>query len=196
MAPTLRKEQILQKPKSRKNKFTNFEDQQILSLVGADENSTNWELVAMALGTRTARQCKDRFHMYLAPGLNKADWLPEEDNLLIDLVSKYGQKWKAFAPYFTGRPEISLKNRFRLLQRRNRHLIVGNHPFPIQQPQQKQNLHATIIQQPVQQEPKHEPINQHADAVPEFDFFKNLDEQNFFEFFDSFSFEGSSHPFL
>ena len=165
--------------RSRKNKFTELEDQQILSLVGADENSTNWELVAMALGTRTARQCKDRFHMYLAPGLNKTEWNAEEDKLLIDLVSKYGQKWKSFAPSFPGRPEISLKNRFRLLQRRNRNLIVGSMPLPQNSP---------LLQTEKQDE------QNSSNALPDFDFFNSFGEN--LDLFSSFPFDEMGHPFF
>ena len=103
---------------SKKMKFSSSEDNQLIALVGNNYDTVNWDLVAFALGNRTARQCKDRYHAYLAPGLNKNEWTAEEDKQLLDLVSKHGQKWKMLAPSFNGRPEVSLKNRYRLLQRR------------------------------------------------------------------------------
>lgn len=107
------------KPKCRKVKFSDEEDRQILALVNTAGDNLNWELISFALGNRTARQCKDRYHAYLQPGLNKSEWTEQEDQQLIDMVAQFGQKWKFIATSFKGRPEVSLKNRYRLLQRRS-----------------------------------------------------------------------------
>ncbi|KAI5507863.1 RNA polymerase II transcription regulator recruiting protein [Trichomonas vaginalis G3] len=129
------------KPKCRKVKFSDEEDRQILALVSAAGENVNWELVSFALGNRTSRQCKDRYHAYLQPGLNKSEWTEQEDQQLIDMVAQFGQKWKFIATSFKGRPEVSLKNRYRLLQRRSAKIQRALQPMAssefMNQPQQE-----------------------------------------------------------
>jgi hypothetical protein len=166
---------------SKKMKFTNSEDAKLIALVGNNRENVNWELVATALGNRTARQCKDRYHAYLAPGLNKSEWSEEEDDLLLELVSKYGQKWKTLAPSFQGRPEVSLKNRYRLLQRRiNKKEKLAK----------TKQLRESIKPKAEEKAPTHisSPENQHEDI---------LGEQLFFDqfIFDAFE-DDSSSQFL
>lgn len=134
------------KPKCRKVKFSDEEDRQILALVNAAGENLNWDLISFALGSRTARQCKDRYHAYLQPGLNKSEWTEQEDQLLIDMVAQFGQKWKFIATSFKGRPEVSLKNRYRLLQRRSAKLQRALQPSasPEGKLQQESQIHNQV----------------------------------------------------
>ena len=197
MAPTLRVEQIDNKPKSRKFKFSETEDREILSLVGDDPNSVNWDIISAKLGNRTPRQCKDRYNMYLAPGLNKTQWTFEEDNLLILLVSKLGKRWKTIAPSFNGRPEIALKNRYKLLQRRNR--VIQPPQMPMYNPTITAAMTPIMNPAPVAVPAKQEEVKK-VQNMPEQSVFEKFDEldANDLSFYDAFSFDdnGSSGSFF
>ncbi|KAK8841601.1 hypothetical protein M9Y10_027226 [Tritrichomonas musculus] len=52
------------------------------------------------------------------PEIKKTDWSKEEDELLLNLHSEYGPKWKQISLKISGRTDINVKNRYNLLQRR------------------------------------------------------------------------------
>ena len=167
----------LEKKRAKKVKFTDSEDRQLIALVGNNGENANWDLIAFALGNRTPRQCKDRFHAYLAPGLNKGEWTAQEDKLLLDLVEKFGQKWKTLAPSFNGRPEVSLKNRYRLLQRR-----INKQERLAKAAAAKQEAAAPMFQEPAASSPSD----------------NGFDDAQFLDvsFYDSFGFDDLSNQFF
>jgi hypothetical protein len=67
---------------------------------------------------RSSRQCKDRWVHYLAPDIIVAGWSSGDDALLLKKVDELGRKWRQIEPFFTGRPDISLKNRYNVLMRK------------------------------------------------------------------------------
>ena len=75
----------------------------------------NWPAIAAALGTRNARQCRDRWRGYLRPDLTTHDWTREEDECLISQYRVVGPKWRLIARAVIGRSEIALKNRWQML---------------------------------------------------------------------------------
>jgi hypothetical protein len=68
--------------------------------------------VAAHLGTRSARQCRERFRNYLSPNLRNSQWTEEEDRLLAEKVIELGAKWAMIVAFFPSRSEINLKNRW------------------------------------------------------------------------------------
>lgn len=92
---------------------TNFE--QINSKI---EAKINWKNVSKEMGSRTSRQCKERYIHYLSPKINKSDWTSEEDSQLLLDVNHYGKRWKILENKFKDRTEIDIRNRFNVLQRR------------------------------------------------------------------------------
>jgi hypothetical protein len=71
-----------------------------------------WSTIAMRLPGRTARQCRDRWIHYLSPFIRIEHWTPEEDRLLLEKVNEMGRLWKAITPFFVGRTDNHLKNRW------------------------------------------------------------------------------------
>jgi hypothetical protein len=71
-------------------------------------------------------QFRERYPLYLAPNVKHDPFSIEEDNTLIDLVSKLGKKWSQIALVMTGRTDVQLKFRFKKIEKKNR--------FPIPQP--------------------------------------------------------------
>ncbi|OHT14721.1 Myb-like DNA-binding domain containing protein [Tritrichomonas foetus] len=101
----------------KKCKFTNEEDQKLLHFV-QEFGSKNWKEIANRMPGRSIRQCRERYKYFLSPeSSNRNSWSFEEDNLLIQKHQEIGPHWSKIVPYFTGRSDVSLKNRFHLLMR-------------------------------------------------------------------------------
>jgi hypothetical protein len=98
-------------------KFTQREDEQLRELV-AKLGDENWPLIADSMPCRNARQCKERWTHYLAPGIVFREWTADEDQLLEAKVAENGEKWKHFERYFIGRTDTNIKNRYKVLRRR------------------------------------------------------------------------------
>lgn len=118
MTPSLAFHIPFEKPKIQKIKFSAYEDSVIKTLVNQMGSNPNWDFISSVLKTRTPRQCKDRWTCYLNPNVNLGEWTKEEDELLQKKVAQYGQKWKYLVQFFNMRSEVNLKNRFKLLKRR------------------------------------------------------------------------------
>jgi hypothetical protein len=78
----------------------------------------DWSIIADQMEGRTPRQCKERWTHYLSPSITRESWLPNEDDLLLELVNEHGRKWKTFERSFPGRTDINIKNRYNVLTRR------------------------------------------------------------------------------
>lgn len=57
----------------------------------------NWNEIAKHLTGRNASQCSQRWRRRYKPEKIRKNWTLEEDNLLIELVTKYGQNWQLIA---------------------------------------------------------------------------------------------------
>jgi hypothetical protein len=111
-------------PKAEKSgqlrqKFTPEEDQQVRDLV-AVLGENNWHEVAAQLGTRSSRQCRERFRNYLSPNLRNDPWTAAEDQRLIDQIELFGPKWSSLVAFFPTRSEINLKNRWAQIAHRSK----------------------------------------------------------------------------
>ncbi|XP_010262975.1 PREDICTED: protein rough sheath 2 homolog [Nelumbo nucifera] len=65
-----------------------------------------WNLVSQRMGKphdRDAKSCLERWKNYLKPGIKKGSLTLEEQNLVISLQAKYGNKWKKIASEVPGR---------------------------------------------------------------------------------------------
>ncbi len=64
----------------------------------------NWKKIAEELKGRTDVQCLHRWQKVLNPSLVKGPWTEEEDQLVLQLVEKFGpQKWTHIAESLPGR---------------------------------------------------------------------------------------------
>lgn len=102
-----------------KVKFTP-EDDDMLRQAVEQFGTDNWELIATQLPNRNARQCKDGWYYYHAPGLSTNPWTPQEDQALLDAYERLGPRWVQISHCFIGRTDTHIKNRWLVLQRRMR----------------------------------------------------------------------------
>jgi myb proto-oncogene protein len=91
--------------------FTDSEDQ-ILSEIMNNKPLMNWKEIAKRIPERSAKQCREGWFNYLAPGLKKGNWTIEEDNFLIFFVHQFGTRWSKLSKLMTGRTDNDIKNRW------------------------------------------------------------------------------------
>lgn len=111
--------------KKTKNKFTDEEDNIIKKFV-QDFGAHTWGRIAPLLPGRTPRQVRERWVNYLSPEIKLDEWTKEEDDLIMRLVAKFGKKWAYISRSFNQRTDVSIKNRYFLLQRREKNDIRKN----------------------------------------------------------------------
>lgn len=124
--------QIDKKSKSKRRTripFNIVEDNLLLQLVdqyGIDKKK-NWYLIAEHLEGRTARQCRERYQLYLSEGVKKkVKWTKEEDDILLSKYSILGPKWKEIEKYLQGRNSYSIKNRYISLSKKINKKMIFN----------------------------------------------------------------------
>lgn len=110
-----RKQEILH-PRIR---FSSEEDEQLKKLI-KEYGTSEWELISQMMPGRNVRQVKERWLNYLKPDVNKNPWTKEEEELLIKLHDKYGNKWKQISLHFHNRTEINIKSKFQKMLRHNK----------------------------------------------------------------------------
>jgi hypothetical protein len=111
--------------------FTPVEDQRLLALhkiMGSD-----WKLISAAMGTRNARQCRERYRNYLNPKRTSKAWGKNEDELILRKYREIGMQWAAMAHQLPGRTPVDIRNRWTVLYRRELstgEYLVGHNVTP------------------------------------------------------------------
>lgn len=91
--------------------FDESDDKRLKELV-LKYGEGQWSKVADLMQTFSARQCRERYQIYLKKECKNDPWSLEEDQLLIELHSKMGSRWSSIAEHFDGRHSNAVKNRW------------------------------------------------------------------------------------
>lgn len=116
MAEKLEEEEGSSNQQTKRRFWLPAEDAKLIELVSL--HGEKWSKIATLMQGRTGKQIRDRYINSLKPGIRQEAWTKEEDELLIKLYFKIGNKWSKIAHFLKGRTENQVKNRFRTFFKR------------------------------------------------------------------------------
>ncbi|KAJ4971329.1 hypothetical protein NE237_004428 [Protea cynaroides] len=109
---------MMMKEDTRKGPWTEQEDLQLMCFVGLF-GDRRWDFIAKVSGlNRTGKSCRLRWVNYLHPGLKRGRMTPQEERLVLELHSQWGNRWSRIARRLPGRTDNEIKNYWRTHMRK------------------------------------------------------------------------------
>lgn len=93
----------------RRGPWSQHEDQWLVNLV-ARNGPHNWVRISQEIGSRSPKQCRERYHQNLKPSLNHDPITAEEGELIEKMVAEMGKRWAEIARRLKGRSDNAVKN--------------------------------------------------------------------------------------
>jgi Myb-like DNA-binding protein FlbD len=93
----------------RRGPWSQHEDQWLVNLV-ARNGPHNWVRISQEIGSRSPKQCRERYHQNLKPSLNHDPITPDEGELIEKMVAEMGKRWAEIARRLKGRSDNAVKN--------------------------------------------------------------------------------------
>lgn len=98
------------------------EDSYLLQLVQS-QGAHNWVRISHLIGSRSPKQCRERYHQNLKPTLNHEPITPDEGIVIEKLVGEMGKRWAEIARRLNGRSDNAVKNWWNGGMNRRRRLV-------------------------------------------------------------------------
>ncbi|KAG5940669.1 hypothetical protein E4U59_002293 [Claviceps monticola] len=102
-----------------KGRWSSREDSLLMSKV-LDEGARDWVEVSSFVGSRSAKQCRERWHQVLDPQLNHDPITRYEGDFILKWVARKGQQWAKIARQLKGRSDNAVKNWYNGVQKKSK----------------------------------------------------------------------------
>ncbi|XVE75205.1 hypothetical protein DITRI_Ditri12bG0077000 [Diplodiscus trichospermus] len=103
-----------------------LEEDNLLTHYIARHGEGRWNMLAKCAGLkRTGKSCRLRWLNYLKPDIKRGNLTPQEQLLILELHSKWGNRWSKIAQHLPGRTDNEIKNYWRTrVQKQARQLNI------------------------------------------------------------------------
>lgn len=93
----------------KRGPWSQQEDHYLMGLV-AQIQPHNWVKISEILGSRSAKQCRERYHQNLKPSLNHEPISEAEGKMIESMVASMGKRWADIARKLRNRSDNQVKN--------------------------------------------------------------------------------------
>ncbi|EDR21605.1 C-MYB, putative [Entamoeba dispar SAW760] len=106
-------EKYIKERKERKQgrNWTKEEDKKLIKGVEIYGES-KWVEISKIVGSRTRKQCRERYINHLKKNIDTSKWKKEEDEIILQQHSIVGSHWCSIALYLNNRTARSIRNRY------------------------------------------------------------------------------------
>ncbi|XAR72335.1 hypothetical protein NMG60_11018942 [Bertholletia excelsa] len=105
-----------------------LEEDTLLTRYVSCHGEGRWNMLAKCSGLkRTGKSCRLRWLNYLKPDIKRGNLSPQEQLLILELQSKWGNRWSRIAQHLPGRTDNEIKNYWRTrVQKQARQLKIDS----------------------------------------------------------------------